>query len=62
MEDSSIVSRSQMNTVHRNPIMNNQKIATVLKNHRSSIYRDREILSEYKADFFFNFNFNCLTN
>lgn len=45
MEDSSIVSKSNANTIQRNPHAHSQKIATVLRN-RSSYYREREILSK----------------
>lgn len=48
MEDSSIVSKSNANTIQRNPLLHSHKVATVLRN-RSSIFRDREILSKSKS-------------
>lgn len=51
MEDSSIVSKSNANTIQRNPLLHSNKVATVLRNRSSFHHRDREILSEF--DFFF---------
>lgn len=46
IEDSSAISRSNANTIQRNPLLHSHKVATVLR-HRSGCYKDREILSEY---------------
>ncbi|KAL7038955.1 hypothetical protein ACKWTF_009753 [Chironomus riparius] len=43
IEDSSAISKSNANTIQRNPLLQSQKIATVLR-HRSGCFKDREIL------------------
>ncbi|KAG5682213.1 hypothetical protein PVAND_011579 [Polypedilum vanderplanki] len=46
IEDSSAISKSNANTIQRNPLLNTHKVATVLR-HRSGCFKEREILSEY---------------
>ncbi|CRK92539.1 CLUMA_CG006082, isoform A [Clunio marinus] len=50
MEDSSIVSKSHANTIQKNPLINTQKVATVLKHRSSYYYRDREILNASQVE------------
>jgi hypothetical protein len=52
IEDSSAISKSNVNTIQRNPLLHSQKVATVLR-HRSGCYREREILSEYSTIFIY---------
>lgn len=56
IEDSSVITKSNANTIQRNPLLHSQKVATILR-HRS--YRDREILSEF---FCFKFNIFWIDN